>query len=96
MPAKIYIFLNYFRSDSNAKVKDMKKKQSVTLCGETLTGPLHICAFFDSREEQYEVLFPWIKEGIANNEEVLTILESDLHTDYYTRLSTQIFRLMKR
>ena len=64
----------------------MKKQQSVTLCGETLTGPLHICAFFDSREEQYEILLPWLKEGLNNNEEVLTILASDSHKDHYSRL----------
>ncbi len=64
----------------------MKKQQSVTLCGETLTGPLHICAFFDSKEEQYETLLPWIKEGLDNNEEVLTILESNSHKDHCTRL----------
>ncbi|HMJ67613.1 MAG TPA: MEDS domain-containing protein [Cyclobacteriaceae bacterium] len=65
----------------------MKKQQPVTLCGETLTAPLHICAFFDSREEQYEVLLPWLKEGINSNEEVLTILSSDSHKDHCSRLS---------
>lgn len=65
----------------------MKHHQSITLCGETLTGPLHVCAFFDSREEQYEILLPWLKEGIDNNEEVLTILAGDSHKDHCTRLS---------
>jgi hypothetical protein len=65
----------------------MKKQHSVTLCGETLPGPLHVCAFFDSREEQYEILLPWLKEGITNNEEVLTILAGDSHKDHCTRLS---------
>lgn len=63
------------------------KTQSVTLCGETLTGPSHICAFFDSREEQYEVLLPYFREGLDNNEEVVTILESYTHPDHYARLS---------
>jgi hypothetical protein len=64
----------------------MKKEQSVTLCGETLTGPLHICAFFDSREEQYEILLPWIKEGLNNNETVFSILERNMHNDHCLRL----------
>lgn len=64
----------------------MKKEQSVTLCGETLTGPLHICAFFDSREEQYEILLPWIKEGLNNNETVFSILERNMHNDHCCRL----------
>lgn len=65
----------------------MTKQHSVTLCGETLTGPLHVCAFFDSREEQYETLLPWIKEGIKNNEEVINILDGGLHHDHCCRLS---------
>src|ERR1700759_985464 len=66
---------------------NMKKQQSVTICGETLYGPRHICAFFDSREEQYEVLMPYFKEGLDNKEEVITILESDTHHDHCCRLS---------
>lgn len=65
----------------------MKKKQSVSLCGENLIGPLHICAFFDSREEQYEILLPWLKEGMKNNEEIITILEGDMHCDHCYRLA---------
>ena len=65
----------------------MNKPQPVTLCGETLTRPLHVCAFFDSQEEQYETLLPWIKEGISNNEEVINILDGSLHHDHCCRLS---------
>jgi hypothetical protein len=68
-------------------MNDMKKQQAVTLCGETLTGPLHVCAFFDSRDEQYETLLPWIKEGIENNEEIINILDGSLHQDHCCRLS---------
>ena len=65
----------------------MAKQHSITLCGESLTGPLHVCAFFDSREEQYETLLPWIEEGIRNNEEVINILDGGLHHDHCCRLS---------
>lgn len=65
----------------------MTKQHSITLCGESLTGPLHVCAFFDSREEQYETLLPWIKEGIKNNEEVINILDGGLHHDHCCRLA---------
>jgi hypothetical protein len=46
-----------------------------------------VCAFFDSRDEQYEILTPWLKEGIENNEEVLTILSTESHDDHRARLS---------
>jgi hypothetical protein len=66
---------------------NVAKPQSYTLCGESLKGPLHICAFFDSREEQYDILVPWLKEGIENSEAVLTILAGDAHKDHCERLS---------
>ena len=65
----------------------MEKQNTTTICGETLTGPLHICAFFDSLDEQYEILLPWLKEGIDHNEEVLTILSSSQNNDHCSRLS---------
>ncbi len=65
----------------------MKKPHPVKICGETLNAPLHICAFFDSREEQYEILLPWIQEGIDNEEGVLNILAGELHEDHHSRLA---------
>jgi MEDS: MEthanogen/methylotroph, DcmR Sensory domain len=65
----------------------MKQENNVTICGETLPGPLHICAFFDSREEQYEILVPWLKEGIDRGEEVLTILSRSFFNDHCSKLS---------
>ena len=62
-------------------------QHSITLCGESIEGPLHVCAFFDSREEQYKTLLPWIKEGIENKEEIINILDGSLHNDHCCRLS---------
>src|SRR5688572_14125505 len=65
----------------------MKEQKTICICGEHLSGPLHICAFFDSRDEQYEILMPWLKEGIERKEEVLNILTEGLHDDHCARLS---------
>jgi hypothetical protein len=65
----------------------LDKQHTNTLCGETLTGSVHICAFFDSKAEQYEILLPWLKEGIDKNEAVLTILASDAHPSHCSRLT---------
>lgn len=65
----------------------MKKQQPITICGETLYPPIHICAFFDSRDEQYEVILPYIEEGLNNGEKVINILESDSHKGHRERLS---------
>jgi hypothetical protein len=62
--------------------------QQVTLCGKSLHGLRHICAFFDSRDEQYQILTPYLKEGIDNGDQVLTILESKTHDDHRARLES--------
>ncbi len=61
-------------------------KQPLTLCGEKLSAPIHICGFFDSEDERYEVILPYLKEGLEANEEVLNILESTSYSDHCNRL----------
>lgn len=63
------------------------EKQTLTICGEVHSAPMHICGFFDSEDERYEVILPYLKEGLEMNEEVLTILESTSHNDHCDRLS---------
>ncbi len=58
----------------------------VTLCGHQLTQG-HICCFFDSRDQQYEALTPYFAEGIAQGEQVLGVLDAELHDDHHARLS---------
>jgi hypothetical protein len=61
----------------------------VTLCGRSLDEPGHICAFFDSRTEEYDVLTPYFKEGIALEEEVINIVDTHRHRDHCNRLKAQ-------
>lgn len=65
----------------------MTKQSPLTICGETLYAPIHICAFFDSRDEQYAVILPYIKDGLDNKDKVINILESDGHTAHCDCLS---------
>jgi hypothetical protein len=64
-----------------------KQPPTLTLCGETHHAPMHICGFFDSEDERYEVILPYLKEGLENNDEVLNILESTSYSDHCKRLS---------
>jgi hypothetical protein len=57
----------------------MAEIPNVTLCGRSLERPGHICAFFDSREQQYDVLSPYYKEGLDGGEEVITIVDAHEH-----------------
>jgi hypothetical protein len=59
----------------------------VTLCGKALEEPGHICAFFDSRNEEYDVLSPYYKEGIELDEEVITIVDAEREKDHRARMT---------
>lgn len=65
----------------------MTKQQPLTLCGEILYAPIHVCAFFDSRDEQYNVILPYIEEGLDRKEKVINILERACHHEHCERLS---------
>lgn len=60
--------------------------RGVTLCGSHLDGPGHVCAFFDSRAEEYDVLAPFYSEGLAAGEEVITVVGADRTADHRHRL----------
>ncbi|MEJ6022022.1 MEDS domain-containing protein [Ramlibacter sp. PS4R-6] len=63
------------------------RTRNINLCGESLQGLQHVCAFFDSREEQYEVLNPYFSEGLETGDEVVTIVESAFHEEHVRRMS---------
>lgn len=55
---------------------EIRKTQTdlpVRLAGITLKQDRHICAFFNSREEQDRVLMPLFKEGFDRGEKIFQI-----------------------
>lgn len=58
----------------------------VTLGSHKFDRPGHLCAFFDSREQEYEVLAPYYREGIAEGEQVVNIVDAVRHSDHCRRL----------
>ncbi len=48
-----------------------------TVCGHPLAHSAHICAFFDSEQQEYACLVPYFAEGLARGEQVVTIRDSD-------------------
>lgn len=64
----------------------MPKPDTVHLCGQDIQRPGHICAFFDSRDEEYEILLPYFKEGVDLGEEVLNVLDAARVADHGRRL----------
>lgn len=64
----------------------MSSSRAVHLCGRSLPEAGHICAFFDSREQEYDVLSPYYKEGVELDEAVITIVDADRKRDHERRL----------
>src|SRR4051812_2191715 len=57
-----------------------------TLCGKSLHGVMHVCALVDSREEQYAILAPYLREGLEQNTHLVTMVGESNLLDHVTRL----------
>lgn len=57
----------------------------LSLAGTTLEH-FHVCAFFNSREEEYDVLNPFFKEGIEQGEKNLHIVNPSMVAEHRERL----------
>lgn len=55
------------------------------ICGQVIHGRKHMCAFVDSREEQFEILMPFLRQGFAQSDIILSILDPDHADDYQSR-----------
>ena len=60
--------------------------KTIRLCGQEIDQPGHICAFFTSREEEYETLIPYLKDGVEEGEQVLNVLDAERLADHRHRL----------
>ena len=57
-------------------------QKPVRLAGRTLKETRHICAFFNSREEQNKVLMPFFKEGYDRGEKLFHIVDARLRNEH--------------
>ena len=62
------------------------KRRSIRLCGQEIEQPGHICAFFTSRDEEYETLIPYFRDGVDSGEQVLNVLDASRLQDHRARL----------
>lgn len=49
----------------------------VTVCGRQLPYATHICAFFESPQQEYDCLVPYFSEGLHQGEQVVTIRDAE-------------------
>jgi len=60
----------------------------ISLAGSQLREARHVCAFFNSDEEQYRVLLPFIKDGFECGDKAVHVVNPDQRRDHLQRLAT--------
>ena len=58
----------------------------VEFAGGCLGRERHICAFFNSADEEYRSLLPFIKQGFDRGERAVHIIDKNLKDDHISRL----------
>jgi MEDS: MEthanogen/methylotroph, DcmR Sensory domain len=59
----------------------------ISLAGSQLDQRRHVCAFFNSDEEAYRVLIPFIKDGFECGDKAIHIVNPDRRNDHLQRLT---------
>lgn len=59
---------------------------AISFAGSVLKSYRHVCAFFDTGDEEYRVITPFIKEGIDRGEKAFHIVDPKLRADHFRRL----------
>lgn len=64
-----------------------QKKETVRLAGAELDSTQHVCAFFNSKEEEYRVLLPFIKEGFERGDKAFHVIDQKHRPAHLQRLA---------
>src|ERR1700726_4355582 len=65
----------------------MKTATPIQIGDSQLAEMRHVCAFFNSDEEEYRVLLPFIKDGFERGDKAIHVLSPDQHRDHLQRLA---------
>ena len=60
----------------------------IRLAGSDLGPRAHVCAFFHHRDEEYDVLLPFIKEGLELGEKAVHTIDPHRHEQHRDRLKS--------
>ena len=64
----------------------MKKTPPIPFAGSQLGETRHVCAFFNSEEEEYRVLLPFIKDGFRCGHKAIHVVNPEQRNDHLNRL----------
>jgi hypothetical protein len=59
----------------------------LALAGSDLRDTRHVCAFFESDDEEYEVLFPFIRDGFDRGDRAIHLLNPSQYDGHLGRLA---------
>ncbi|MCW2241139.1 MEDS domain-containing protein [Azospirillum canadense] len=65
-----------------------KPPAPIPFAGSTLDRTRHVCAFFNSEDEEYRVLLPFIRDGFACGDKAVHIVHPGRHHDHLRRLTS--------
>ena len=65
-----------------------KSEQPIRFAGSQLGAKRHICGFFNSADEEYRLLLPFIKEGFDRGEKAFHVVDPKLHDEHVRRLES--------
>jgi len=64
-----------------------KRAAPISLAGSQLGNARHVCAFFNSDDEEYRVLLPFIKDGFTCGDKAIHMVNPTQHDDHLQRLA---------
>ena len=62
------------------------QKETVRLAGSVLHRSRHVCAFFHNKDEEYQVLLPFVKEGFVQGHKAFHIVDPAHRDEHLRRL----------
>ena len=64
----------------------IETRKPVRLAGSVLGRSRHVCAFFDSKNDEYRVLLPFIKDGFEQGDKAFHIVDQNHRAEHLRRL----------
>ena len=65
----------------------MKQTPPIAFAGSQLSESRHVCAFFNSADEGYRVLLPFIKDGFESGHKAIHVVNPNRREDHVQRLT---------
>ncbi len=65
-----------------------ESSRPIQLGGSVLGPPRHICAFFNSRDDEYRMLLPFIKDGLECGEKAVHTVDRQRRDEHIQRFAS--------